>query len=151
MTQFNNMGKRFCTGAVLTAAMLLQPCIASAKSLSVGALQGSWEVTLAGTTGCGQSSFEATFTLNPSGLAADNMTLVTHGQCGDSTTSDLIFEITSLNKNGSGTANLFCNADTAICGWNLAIQVAPDGNSFSVVDVNPGNPGNFVSGMAIRQ
>lgn len=71
--------------------------------------------------------------------------------CGDSVVPELKSLIKSLTPNGSGRATLYCSHNTAICGWSLDIQVAPDSNSFSAVDVDPQNPGNFLSGTAIRQ
>ena len=146
MNRIINAGKQFIIGTSLAAGfLLLQPGIASAGNISVASMKGTWQMTLDGQTGCGQDSMLATFTLDQVGKAND-MTLVGHAQCGDSTAQNLTFEINSLSSNGSGTASLSCGND---CGWNLTIQVNPDGNSFNAVDVV--NPGNFVSGMAIRQ
>jgi len=37
------------------------------------------------------------------------------------------------------------------CGWGFAIQVSPDRSTFSLVDVNPANPNNYLQGVAIHQ
>jgi hypothetical protein len=53
----------------------------------------------------------------------------------------------TINPNGTATGNLTCGLG---CGWNLNIQMSPDRDSFNLVDVDPANPGNFISGVAIR-
>ena len=114
-------------------------------TISLSSLKGLWALSLVGFTGCGQESIYATFNLNASGMGT--ATVQFHGQCGDSTTGGLPFVIQSLNANGSGTANLSCGPG---CGWNLIIQVAKEGQVFSAVDVDPANPGNFLSGTAVH-
>jgi hypothetical protein len=146
MIQITKVGKQLIIGASLAcSSLLLQPGTASAADISMANMKGAWQMTLAGQTGCGQSSMLANFTLNSSGKAY-NMTLVSHGQCGDNTVDHLTFQINSLNSDGSGTASMSCGND---CGWNLMIQVNPERSGFNAVDVE--NPGNFVSGTAIRQ
>jgi hypothetical protein len=113
--------------------------------ITLAAMKGRWAMSLVGFTGCGQQSIYATFKLdaNGSGMA----TVQFHGQCNDSTSSDLPFTIQSLNLDGSGRANLSCGV---ACGWNLIIQVGRGLQVFSVVDVDPVNPGNFLAGTAVR-
>jgi hypothetical protein len=107
-------------------------------------LQGNWQTTLNGVSGCGVGTTRLTFNLNTSGTASANIT--SHSAaCGDSTTTEP-FVITSLSPNGSGTANLSCGPG---CGFNFDIQVSPDRSMFSLVDVT--DPNNFLEGVAIHQ
>jgi hypothetical protein len=121
--------------------------VAGTGTIGKADLSGAWQLTLSGMTGCGLVSMQANFTLNRSG-AATNTVLKTHGQCGNSTVSNLSFTIVSLNANGSGRANLSCGVG---CGWNLNIQVSSDRSMFNAVDVDPANPGNFIAGVAVHQ
>ena len=120
---------------------------AEAATIAVQNLFGPWQLTLSGVTGCGLVSMLANFTLDTTGTDS-NATLVTHGQCGDSTITGQTFTILSLDPNGSGTAVLSCGIG---CGWGFNIQVAPDGTIFNVVVVTPTNPGNFIAGVAVHQ
>jgi hypothetical protein len=142
-------------------AVLLFITIASLATFSVAAdqpkvpapitlakLKGPWAATIVGNTGCGLSTMYVTFTLDATGHGTGTATIVNHGQCGDSTTPGLDFLVSSLNANGSGTANLSCGAG---CGWNLNIQVAKNAQVFSLVDVDPANPNNYIAGTATHQ
>jgi hypothetical protein len=109
-------------------------------------LSGPWAMTVTGVTGCGETTMYVTFTLNSAGSGTS--TQQGHSAaCGDNTGSAPI-TITSLNPNGSGTANLSCGTG---CGWDFTIQVSPDRSVFNLVDVSPANPGNFLEGVAIHQ
>lgn len=114
-------------------------------SITLASLQGPWALSLVGFTGCGQHSMYVTFTLDAQGQGT--ATIQSHGQCGNGTTTGVPFVIQTLNSDGSGTANLSCGPG---CGWNLIIQVMRSSQVFSVVDVDPVNPGNFIAGTAIR-
>ena len=150
MNRLKSMSKGLLAGTSLAAGLLLmQPGVAGARGIQMSDLQGSWQVTLAGQTGCGLETMQANFSLDKTGNANNSMTLIGHGQCGDSTTPRLQFVINTLNSDGSGTASLYCAYDTSVCGWNLNIQVTPDRNSFNAVDVV--NTANYVSGTGIRQ
>ena len=129
--------------AMFTAA---QPSFATGDIVKYD-LAGNWQMTTIGQTGCGFGTTLYTFTLNTSGVAS-NVSYVSHTGCGDSTGSGQTFTIESLNTNGSGTAGLTCGTG---CGWTFNIQVSPDRSTFSVIDVNAGNPGNFLEGIAIHQ
>lgn len=120
------------------------PSWASTGNIVTSDLAGIWQIALRGTTGCGLSAMQANVTLNTAGNGT--ATLVTHGPCGDSTVTGQTFKIISMSANGRGTANLTCGT---ACGWNFTIQVAPNRSSFSLVDVSPENPGNYVEGEAI--
>jgi hypothetical protein len=133
--------------SLITAASLVRRSKATGL-VNKADLAGPWAMTLTGDTGCGISTSWVTFTLNAVG-SASNATITSHTSgCGDPTTSGLSFTINTVNPNGSGTANLSCGTG---CGWNLNIQVSPDRSMFSVVDVSPANPGNYLEGIAIHQ
>jgi hypothetical protein len=140
---------RFALAAALSLATIpaAQAQTARPPAAKMPQLAGPWTVSLIGNTGCGWSSMLVTFTLESSGVGTATIQSHTSG-CGDNTTTGVTFVVQTMNANGSGTANLSCGAD---CGWEFNIQVAPDREIFSLVDVYPENPGNFLSGMAVRQ
>ncbi len=107
-------------------------------------LVGNWQIALRGNTGCGFQSMLAKVTMNTAGVGVGS--LQTHGQCGDFNLANQTFTVASLNPNGSGKASLSCGAG---CGWGFDIQVSPDRSRFNLVDVNPGNPGNYVEGEGV--
>jgi hypothetical protein len=116
--------------------------------LALAALKGRWAATIVGNTGCGLTSMFVTFGLNSAGHGNGTATIVSHSQCGDTTTSGLDFNVNSLNANGKGTAGLSCGAG---CGWVLTIQVSKNAQVFNLADVEPTNPNNFIAGTAIHQ
>ena len=121
------------------------------NAITVSDLKGSWQAALLwSNSGCGPMSGLLNFTLDSTGNAP-SATLVGHAGaapgCGDQTTTQT-FTIKSLNPDGSGTAGLTCGAG---CGWEFNIQVDRKATIFNMVDVNPNNPDNYVSGTAIRQ
>ena len=140
---------RFALAAALSLATIpaAQAQTARPPAAKMPQLAGPWTVSLIGNTGCGWSSMLVTFTLESSGAGTATIQSHTSG-CGDNTTTGVTFVVQTMNANGSGTANLSCGAD---CGWEFNIQVDPDREIFSLVDVYPENPGNFLSGMAVRQ
>jgi hypothetical protein len=123
------------------------PDVAS-PAITRAQLAGHWAATIVGNTGCGLTSMYVTFTLNSAGHGSGTATIVSHGQCGDGTTSGLDFNVNSLNANGKGTAGLSCGAG---CGWVLTIQVSKSAQIFNLVDVEPTNPNNYIAGTAIHQ
>ena len=140
--------KSLVVGTALAGGMFAaQPSMATVGAISKLDMFGSWQLTLVGTTGCGPSAMLVNFALNSAGVA-NNATIVTHGQCGDSTVTGQTFTITSLGFNGAGTANLSCGVG---CGWNLNFQLSPDRGSFNAVDVDPINPGNYIEGVGVHQ
>jgi len=108
-------------------------------------LAGNWTLVQYGTGGCGVETMAATFTLSAGG-SSTNATEYPHSGCGNTVTTGNTFTITSLNADGSGTANLTCGTD---CGFNYAIQVAADRSTFNLVDVKDG--GNYWVGTAIHE
>ena len=130
--------------ALALAALAAAPGARAATSTAQ--LAGPWAATIVGNTGCGFSTMYSTFTLNSVGKG--NATTTYHtANCGDSTSTYPI-SIDTLSSNGSGTANLSCGSG---CGWALQIQVAPGSKLFSLVDVNPENPSNYIQGTAVHQ
>lgn len=130
----------------VTLVSLVTVATTNAQGLLLSSLKGRWALSLVGFTGCGQQSIYATVKLEATG--SGTATVQFHGQCHDATETGLPFAIQSLNADGSGKANLSCGPG---CGWDLIIQVEKDGQMFSVVDVDPANPGNFLAGTAVRQ
>ena len=116
-------------------------------AITMAHLQGPWQMTLIGNTGCGFSSMLVNVTLDATGSGMATSTGHSSG-CPDGQVAGLPFVIQTLHANGSGTANLSCGAG---CGWEFNIQVAPGRQIFNLVDVDPANPGNFLEGTAIRQ
>jgi hypothetical protein len=108
-------------------------------------LSGAWTATLTGDTGCGISTSHVTFSLNSTGSGPATIQSHTSG-CGNPISTGQVFTITSLNSNGSGTANLSCGT---ACGFNFDVQVSPDRATFSLVDIT--DPGNYLEGVAIHQ
>ncbi len=113
---------------------------------TLASLEGPWQITLIGNTGCGFTSMLVNVTLNSEGSGSATTTY--HSGCGDNTQNSLPFAVQTLNANGSGTANLSCGSG---CGWEFNIQVSKNGQIFNLVDVYPENPDNYVEGTAIRQ
>ncbi len=114
-----------------------------AVATQLGQLAGPWQITLAGYTGCGETTLLVNVTLDSSG--AGMATYHGHSGCGDDR-KRVPFAINSLNPNGSGTAGLSCGSG---CGWNFAIQVDRFGSIFNLVDVTDSN--NYLEGIAVRQ
>ena len=136
--------------ALSLMVLLVKPRNAAAQTggyaITLSSLAGPWELaTSVMGSGCGQGTEVAHLTLNANGQGT--MTTQFHNGCGDGTGSGT-FVITSLNPDGSGTAGYFsCGPG---CGFNLTIQVMRGSQLFSYIDVDPANPGNFISGTAIR-
>jgi hypothetical protein len=135
----NGLVVRFAFAAVLSLATIpaVQAQTDRPPAAKISQLAGPWSVSLIGNTGCGWSSMLVTFTLDATGTGTATIQSHTSG-----------FVVQTMSANGSGTANLSCGAD---CGWEFNIQVAPNREVFSLVDVYPENPGNYLSGMAVRQ
>ncbi len=132
--------------AIVASAAFVEPSSATIGQITRADLQGSWQIALNGNTGCGLTAMLVNVAMNNAGTGTGTVKM--HASCGDSTLNGQTFQITSLNTNGSGTANLTCGAG---CGWNFNIQVSPDRSTFNMVDVDPANPGNFLSGVAVHQ
>jgi hypothetical protein len=111
--------------------------------ITVAQLAGPWQVSIVGNTGCGISSMMLDVKLNSSGTGTG--TLTGHSGCGDSS-GPQTFTIISLNGNGTGTAGLSCGSD---CAWTFTIQVAPNKQVFSVVDLT--DPSQYLAGTSVKQ
>jgi hypothetical protein len=135
-------------GLVAVVVLMARPSKATIGSIGKADLQGAWQMTVIGQTGCGFGTALYNFTLNGSGIAS-GLTGKSHtAGCGDSTISGDSFTIQTLGANGSGTAGLTCGP---ACGWTLNIQVAPDRSTFNLIDVSTSNPNNFIEGVAVHQ
>jgi hypothetical protein len=119
----------------------------AAPAITIPQLVGSWQISLVGNTGCGQSAMGFTGLLNTSGSATGTMTGMSTG-C-TSSTSTQTFTINSLKSDGTGTASLSCGVG---CGWNFNIQVSPNKKMFNLVDTGSGDPNfNELTGTAVAQ
>lgn len=125
----------------------VKPSFATIGTINKADLSGPWQMALSGNTGCGKVSMLVKVTLGGAGLGTNGV-ITTHGDCGDTILTGQTFQISTLAANGSGTAGLSCGPG---CGWNFTIQVSPDRSIFNLVDVDPANPGNYLSGTAIHQ
>jgi hypothetical protein len=133
------------------AAAAMIPLRASADDgdpMTVASLKGTWQMTFMGITGCGFSTSVVTIVLDATGTGTATSRYHTAG-CGDGIASTPVpFNVFTLNPDGSGTAGLSCGA---ACGWALVIQVEKNRQLFTAIDVDPMNPGNFVSAVAVRR
>lgn len=118
----------------------------AAQAAPIIKLWGKWTAVLSGNTGCGITSMYVTFSLNNLGTGPATRTMHSTG-CADSTTVDTM-TIFTLDNTGQGTAGLTCGAG---CGWSLRIQVSSDYDQIIMTDVDPANPNNTPTGIAIRQ
>jgi hypothetical protein len=104
-------------------------------AVTLSQLEGHWafmEISAGG--GCGVATVYGTIDLNASGSGAWNETTHSAG-CGNVSASDP-FTITSLNSNGSGTANYTCGSG---CGFTFDIQVSPNHQEIAMVDITDAN------------
>jgi hypothetical protein len=149
-TRRRRPGRLLLLGLLAIAATFLTVTYTPAQDagLTLAKLQGPWAATIFGNTGCGLGTMYVTFTLDSTGHANGSATVQTHAQCGNGTAPGRDFNILSLNPNGSGTANLTCGAG---CGWSLNIQVAKNTQMFTIVDVSPADPNNYLAGTALHQ
>lgn len=134
----------------LAAASLLTSAVMLSGPAEAGVtkamMSGPWTAVLGGNTGCGISSMYVTFRLNSSGTGVATIQMHSTG-CEDSTSTNNAISIQTLDANGRGTAGLSCGVG---CGWQFKIQVAEGGHSFILADVEPTNPNNTPTGMAIH-
>jgi hypothetical protein len=120
----------------------------AANPALLATMAGQWTAVLSGNTGCGSSSMYVTFRLNSKGNGGNSATIVGHSTgCPDQTVTGQSFKINSIDGRGRGTAGLSCGPG---CGWVFRIQVAADGQSFILTDVEPTNPLNTPTGTAIH-
>ncbi|MGA7080951.1 MAG: hypothetical protein WBQ43_04320 [Terriglobales bacterium] len=118
---------------------------AAHPAVTLAKLAGPWQATLGGVGTCGNVSFVITFTLNSSGVGS-NVDVFYHTEnCGDGENTDQVFNITSLNSDGSGTAEW-----SGVGGTNtFSIQVSANHQVFNMVDIT--DAGIYKWGTAIRQ
>jgi hypothetical protein len=133
---------------LVAMVVMVRPSKATIGNVTKSDLEGAWQMTVIGQTGCGFGTTLYNFSLNASGQAS-NVTGTSHtAGCGDSSISGVTFTVNTVAANGSGTAGLSCGP---ACGWNLNIQVAPDRSTFNLIDVSSANPNNFIEGVAVHQ
>ncbi len=140
-----NAGVPLLSALMIAGQMTILPAPAQAASISM--LAGHWSMVLHGNTGCGSHSMFVTFKLNTSGNGTATIDNHSTG-CATATTTGNPISITSLGNNGQGTAGLSCGVG---CGWEFKIQVSSDYDQIILADVNPDNPLNTPTGVAIRQ
>ena len=141
--------RTFAAAALSAASVFAVGAVQAAEpaSFSVAQMAGSWRMAFSGFTGCGNTSMLMDVTLAQDGRSVNGV-LTQHGSCGDSVLAGQAFRIESLSSDGSGTAAMGCGDS---CGWNLIIQVSRDRQTFNMVDVDPINPGNYISGVAVKR
>ena len=107
-------------------------------------LAGTWQIDLAGNTGCGHASMVFLGTLNASGSGTG--TLTSESGCGPSSSTQT-FTITQWNPaTSTGTAALTCGSG---CGWSFNIQLDVGATTFNLVDVMNGS-NNVLAGTGIQ-
>jgi hypothetical protein len=135
--------------AMVVAMAVAAPSAAAENAhpqvVTVAKLAGSWQATVIGQgPGCGFGSKLLTFTLNSSGDSTE--ATWAYSTVGCSTFSESAsFAITSLNSDGSGTAQLTVGGSV----FNWTIQVNSAANLFNIVDIT--DSGNYEEGSAIKQ
>jgi len=132
---------------ILATALFAELTSPAFAQLSVSDLAGRWRIVSSGYTGCGHVSMLLDVTLLEDGTSSNGV-LTQHGQFCDSTHTGQTFIIKSLSPDGTGTANMGCGPG---CGWELDIQVSRDRQIFNLVDVATVNPGNYISGVAVKR
>ncbi|MEX8518330.1 MAG: hypothetical protein AB3X44_07430 [Leptothrix sp. (in: b-proteobacteria)] len=115
-----------------------------------GQLSGTWVMAISGFDGCGYGTKRVEVKLEADLARVVPATVANHtNACGNTAPTNWTFQFIRYDsKLGSGHAVLGCGPG---CGWEYEIQVDGDANVFSMVDVAPQNPGNYQSGIAIRQ
>ena len=111
-------------------------------SASLTQLAGSWQATLLIDGGCGIGTKLVAFDLNSSGEGRA-VGLYHTPECGDSDQAGTM-TITSLNSDGSGTAQLNFGGSAV---FNFVIQVSGNHQVFNMVDVT--DSGNYDEGSAV--
>jgi hypothetical protein len=118
------------------------PAVAAPVELS--AFEDSWRGALVIKGGCGLGTKLVGLQVPPPPNGSGTAFEIYHTpECGNNA-EDGAAEITSLNANGSGTAQLNFGPT-----FNFDIQVAPNGQVFNMVDIT--DAGNYEEGSAIGQ
>jgi hypothetical protein len=126
-----------------------------ADHIAVADAKGVWQTSLMGhqLVDCGgvptdaTASAVGTLTLNTVGVGTVDVT--SHSTCGDGESLGNTVTIVGLNADGSGTAHMACAVGG--CGFDLSFQMSPDRSIMNLVTVSPGDPGDFLAGVAIRR
>jgi hypothetical protein len=131
--------------ALVTLIVVPSATAASKKPVTLASLAGTWQATLFSSADCGVGTQLLIFTLNSGGAATDVEYLYHTSKCGNGKDSNQTLTITSLNSDGSGTAELIIEGTTL----TLNIQVNPSSTVFNIVDAT--DAGQFHEGTAVKQ
>src|SRR3954466_3353355 len=115
-------------------------------TVTIRQLKGTWFATLSGVTGCGTTTYVATFTLDATGNGTQTSATEHTAGCGDIDQSGQSAQVQSLSSNGSGFVALGCGVG---CGFGFNIQVSRDHNSFNM-GPQPVT-GNYLAGISLRR
>jgi hypothetical protein len=130
---------------VLTLVTLVAVAVPNASAVTVADLAGTWQATLFSNASCGVGTQVLVFSLNSSGIATDVQYNYHTSACGTGTDTNQSFTITSLNPDGSGTAQLVIEGTTT----TYNIQANQGGTVFNMADITDKN--QYHQGTALRQ
>jgi hypothetical protein len=126
-------------------SLVIGTSVEARAQITIAQLNGPWRIALVGNT-CGATSMLFTGSLTN---GAANGWLTGNGGCGPGQSSET-FTITSLDAHGLGKANLTCTTCGLDSSFNFNIQVAPNAQTFSLVDVADVHV-NVLAGTAVAQ
>ena len=139
----------FLVAATLSLVSVLIPAAAAdrkaAPPITLSQLAGRWQATTIGQGGCGFGSKLVTFTLNSIGEARNTTYRYHTVSCGDGEYTGQKFTITSLNSNGTGSAELGVGNGIVL---TFNIQVSADHQVFNMGDITDYQ--NYEEGTAIH-
>jgi hypothetical protein len=145
MKAMNNKVSALLVALTVVAVMAMASPFAAAEDITVAKLAGSWQATVIGEgPGCGFGSKLLTFTLNSSGDSTSGTWHYSTVSCGQDS-EPAVFNITSLDSDGSGTADLTVGGNT----YTYTIQVNSSVNVFNLVDITDAS--QYEEGSAIKQ
>ena len=109
-------------------------------------LKGTWTVALSGLTGCGDTTYQATFTLDAAGNGVQSAAIEHTAGCGDINQNGQIAQVQAFHADGSGFFALGCGTG---CGLGFNIQVNKSKQVFNLAPQLVA--GNFLAGVAIHK
>ena len=130
--------------ALVTLIVVPSATAASKKPVTLASIAGSWQATLFSSADCGIGTQILIFTLNSGGAATDVQISTTRPSVNGKDNNQTL-TITSLNADGSGTAQLDIEGTTL----TLNIQVNPSSTVFNIVDST--DKGQYHEGTAVKQ
>jgi hypothetical protein len=131
--------------ALVTLIVVPSATAASKKPVTLASIAGTWQATLFSSADCGIGTQILIFTLNSGGAATDVQYIYHTSKCGNGKDNNQTLTITSLNADGSGTAQLDIEGTTL----TLNIQVNPSSTVFNIVDAT--DKGQYHEGTAVKQ